>query len=669
MIRKPISIFLSISVILSVFFINAETVQAATTMEVNKSYNVRVSQNEYGEGIFTPVVSGYYTVFSSNNTGDPYVELRDSSDSTIIAYNDDSNGTNFSLRYKFSQGVTYRFRFRCFNNSAGSYSVKIIPSFTGLSGTSGNVTVNISTGGDKTGFLFTPSESGVYRFYSNVSSNPDTKVWIYDYSIKSITDLDGYSYDDDDGNGNNFSISCLLTSGTSYVIAPGYYNSGTTGSYTMYYKKIVPESLDVTNSQSSYYVGDSVNKNTLTVVAHYPTNYEDCPIRKLTNGNYNVSLDSSKASKQAELTVKCVAGNASKTVLTEVIEPTIYATGNGYEYYDTDYTYLLSSINNTVTAVTSPTNADVNWSCSDSSVLEITKKTSKTANIYVKKPSTNPITITASYTYNGKEYKCSFMAQVFFTVESASISSKKTSYVYGDTFSREKIKATIVSGGNKESVTVNSTESLPSTKKTPGKYTRTVSFYDKTLSYKYTIKCAAPKIKSVSAASSTSQKITWNKAGGAKGYYVYRATSKNGSYKKVGTTTSTSYTSSKLKANKVYYYKVKAYYSKSSSAYDSAYSTVVSGRTKLSTPSSVKATAGKKKITVKWKKVSGAKGYYVYRATSKNGKYTKIATTSKASYTNTKLKSKKKYYYKVVAYSSTKGCNSAYSKVVSAKTK
>ncbi|MGN0527706.1 MAG: hypothetical protein ACI4IE_01130, partial [Eubacterium sp.] len=59
----------------------------------------------------------------------------------------------------------------------------------------------------------------------------------------------------------------------------------------------------------------------------------------------------------------------------------------------------------------------------------------------------------------------------------------------------------------------------------------------------------------------------------------------------------------------------------------------------------------------------------VYRATSKNGKYTKVATTSKTSYTNSKLKSKKTYYYKVVAYSSNSSYNSAYSKVVSAKTK
>ena len=67
------------------------------------------------------------------------------------------------------------------------------------------------------------------------------------------------------------------------------------------------------------------------------------------------------------------------------------------------------------------------------------------------------------------------------------------------------------------------------------------------------------------------------------------------------------------------------------------------------------------KVTVKnynslkltWKKVSGAKGYQIYRATSKNGKYKKVKTIKSGktvSWTNTKLTTGKKYYYKVRAY-------------------
>lgn len=76
-------------------------------------------------------------------------------------------------------------------------------------------------------------------------------------------------------------------------------------------------------------------------------------------------------------------------------------------------------------------------------------------------------------------------------------------------------------------------------------------------------------------------------------------------------------------------------------------------------------TAGRKKATVKWKKVSKASGYYVYRSTSKNGKYKKVATIKKGStvkYVDKKLKSNKKYYYKVKAEGS-------FSKVKSVKVK
>lgn len=54
-------------------------------------------------------------------------------------------------------------------------------------------------------------------------------------------------------------------------------------------------------------------------------------------------------------------------------------------------------------------------------------------------------------------------------------------------------------------------------------------------------------------------KLTWKKVSGARGYEVYRATTKNGTYKKVTNTVSTSYKDNKLYSNRTYYYKVRAY--------------------------------------------------------------------------------------------------------------
>ncbi|MBQ9179347.1 MAG: PQQ-binding-like beta-propeller repeat protein [Firmicutes bacterium] len=91
-----------------------------------------------------------------------------------------------------------------------------------------------------------------------------------------------------------------------------------------------------------------------------------------------------------------------------------------------------------------------------------------------------------------------------------------------------------------------------------------------------------------------------------------------------------------------------------------------SGKVKLT------AKAGKKKAILRWKKVSGAEGYMVYRGTKKKGKYKKIATVVKVAanikYTNTKLKAGKKYYYKVKAYRATTGSKKVYTKFSNIKT-
>lgn len=81
---------------------------------------------------------------------------------------------------------------------------------------------------------------------------------------------------------------------------------------------------------------------------------------------------------------------------------------------------------------------------------------------------------------------------------------------------------------------------------------------------------------------------------------------------------------------------------------------------RLSDVQVLRANSSKKTVTVTWKKVKGATGYVVYRATKKNGKYKAVKTIKKASTTkfkNKKLKKKKTYYYKVRAIKSRKESN------------
>lgn len=161
-------------------------------------------------------------------------------------------------------------------------------------------------------------------------------------------------------------------------------------------------------------------------------------------------------------------------------------------------------------------------------------------------------------------------------------------------------------------------------------------------------------VKSLSAskASYQSAKLSWKKVSNADGYYIYRATSKTGSFKKIATVKGLKYTDSKLTCGRTYYYKVRAYKNIKGENVKSVYSSVRSARPVLD-KAAVSLSTKKNAVTIKWKKVSGASGYCVYSATSKNGKYTKVKTITgnkTFSYKATKLKAGKKYYYKVRAY-------------------
>ena len=179
-----------------------------------------------------------------------------------------------------------------------------------------------------------------------------------------------------------------------------------------------------------------------------------------------------------------------------------------------------------------------------------------------------------------------------------------------------------------------------------------------------TCHCARPVVKPDYLISTGKPYIKWSAVSGASKYYVYRSGSSNGTYKYVGTTTATNYTDNKANAGYTYYYKVKAV-SKVSSGANSYYSVVIGATCHCARPS-VKITTSNGSPKLTWNAVAGASQYEVYRATSKNGSYTKMFTTSNLSYTNTSAKAGTTYYYKVKAVSKVKStANSAFSTVVS----
>lgn len=178
-----------------------------------------------------------------------------------------------------------------------------------------------------------------------------------------------------------------------------------------------------------------------------------------------------------------------------------------------------------------------------------------------------------------------------------------------------------------------------------------------------------------SARSYNSVSLSWNAVAGAKGYEIWRATSKNGTYKKiVSSTDKTSYISTSLATGTTYYYIVKAYGEADGIRIYAADSAKKSAKPVLSAPAKLTLKKGTKKATVKWSKTAGANGYKIYRSTKKKSGYKCVKTVTKGStvkYTNTGLKKGKTYYYKVKAYRTVAGSKvySGYTTVKSVKVK
>ena len=162
---------------------------------------------------------------------------------------------------------------------------------------------------------------------------------------------------------------------------------------------------------------------------------------------------------------------------------------------------------------------------------------------------------------------------------------------------------------------------------------------------------AAPKLTKI-ANESSGVRVYWSKVSGADGYYLYRRVAGSKTWTKIATIkkgSTTSYLDKKASAGKTYEYIIKCYDGSTPSA--SAAKLIKIKR--LTVPKLVSAKSAKAGITVKWGKVSGAEGYYVYRKTG-SGSWVKLTTVkgnTKVSYVDKSAKKGKTYTYTVKAYS------------------
>lgn len=172
-----------------------------------------------------------------------------------------------------------------------------------------------------------------------------------------------------------------------------------------------------------------------------------------------------------------------------------------------------------------------------------------------------------------------------------------------------------------------------------------------------------------------SVKLTYGRVKGANGYVIYRSEKKDSGFRRIATVKKgkiVEYTDKTCKTGTKYYYRIRAYRTIDGKKKYSAYSGVITAKTKLNTPKMKGITVvSPDTALLTWRRVSGASGYAIYRSETKDGKYRRVAWAKGGKTVQAYVggqENGKTYYYKVRAYRTVdkKKKYSAYSVILGA---
>lgn len=146
-------------------------------------------------------------------------------------------------------------------------------------------------------------------------------------------------------------------------------------------------------------------------------------------------------------------------------------------------------------------------------------------------------------------------------------------------------------------------------------------------------------------------RLNWNAVVDADGYEVAVATSENGDYSLIDTTSALMYEMDNALTGTVYYFKVRAYYIFDGDKIYGAWSNIRSGTSGLNVPqiSSI-VQSGSGRLTINWLQVDDAEGYSIYMSENEEGSYEPINSVDAASYEKMSLTIGQTYYFKIRAY-------------------
>lgn len=257
------------------------------------------------------------------------------------------------------------------------------------------------------------------------------------------------------------------------------------------------------------------------------------------------------------------------------------------------------------------------------------------------------------------------------TVQSITASASKTVYQVGEKLDEASLTVTAhYSDGSSSPVTGYQVSGFDSSK--PGTIRIRITYMEASAELSLTIQAQAqpqpqPETQKLEAtrvkAKSTAYKtivLSWNKVSGASGYEIYRADSKKGPYRKIKTISNgntCTFKNKKLKFNRKYYYKVRAFKTTGTGTEYAADSNILTAKTTLGAPTFKKKKKSASELKITWKKVTGATGYQIkYSLKKKSGYKTVLVKKGKAaSHVISGLKARKTYYVKMRAYRTVKG--------------
>ncbi len=267
---------------------------------------------------------------------------------------------------------------------------------------------------------------------------------------------------------------------------------------------------------------------------------------------------------------------------------------------------------------------------------EVTKEATSTT--------TGVRTYTATVTFNGQEYTATTTETIPVAVTSLSdctVTISPTSYTCDGVAKTPTVTVT-----NGDYTLVENTDYTVAYSNNVGYGTATVTItgtgsYTGTVSKTFTI--AVLSTPSLSVSNTTSGvKISWGAVSGAAQYCVF--VKSGSSWKKLGTTASTSFTDTTVKSGTSYTYTVRCV-SADGNTWTSRYDSTGKTITFLSAPILSSATNTSSGVKVTWKAVTGAAKYRVFRWSS-NG-WVHLGVTTSTSFTDTTAKNGTKYTYTV----------------------